>query len=147
MGKRIALLSVLLVCAALAPPGCSRTSPEQALRDQVSALQDAVEARDAGAIRGLLADDFVGPGGMDGEGAVRMARLAFLRHRDVGTTVAGPLRVALREGDATVSFDVAVTGGSGSLLPDAARLYSVETGWRLENGDWRLLSASWEPRL
>src|SRR5690606_40314229 len=79
--------------------------------------------------------------------AVCTARLAFLRHRQVGVTVAGPLQVALRERDATVSFEVALTGGSGGLLPEAARLYSVETGWRLEDGDWRLLSASWEPRL
>jgi len=48
---------------------------------------------------------------------------------------------------ATVAFDAALTGGSGRLLPDAARLYSVETGWRLDDGEWRLTSATWEPRL
>lgn len=147
MGKRIPWSFVLLACVALALTGCTGPSPEQALREQVSALHGAVEGRDAAAIGDLLADDFVGPGGMDGDAAVRMARLAFLRHRDVGATLAGPLRVDLREHDATVSFEVALTGGSGRLLPDAARLYSVETGWRLQDGDWRLLSASWEPRL
>ena len=147
MGKPIPLPLLLLACVALVLAGCTATSPEQALRGQVSALQAAVEGRDAPAIGDLLADDFVGPGGMDAEAAVRMARLAFLRHREVGATMAGPLRVELREHDATVSFEVALTGGSGRLLPDAARLYSVETGWRLEGGGWRLLSASWEPRL
>ena len=147
MGTPIAKLPALAACAGLLLAACARTEPETALRGQVAALQEAVEAREPAAIRRLLSEDFIGPGGMDRERAVRTARLAFLRHRQVGATVAGPLQVALRERDATVSFEVALTGGSGRLLPDAVRLYSVETGWRLEEGDWRLLSASWEPRL
>ena len=37
--------------------GCSRTSPEQAVRDRIESLQDAVDARDAGDVADMLADD------------------------------------------------------------------------------------------
>jgi hypothetical protein len=127
--------------------GCARATPERHLRDTVAILQAAIEARDAGDIRGVLADDFVGPEGLDREGAVRMAQAMFLRHRDIGVAIAGPLQVRMQPGHATVRFEAALAGGSGNILPDTARLYSVETGWRLDGGDWRLTSADWKPRL
>jgi hypothetical protein len=76
-----------------------------------------------------------------------MAQAMFLRHRGIGATIAGPLQVRMQPGHASVRFEAALTGGSGGILPDAARLYSVQTGWRLQDGDWRLTSASWTPRL
>ena len=135
------MLVLLALCA------CTRTTPEQQLRAAVLSLQAGIEARDAGAIRNVLADDFVGPEGLDRDGAVRMSQALFLRHRDIGVTIAGPLQVRMQPGHASVGFDVALTGGSGRMLPDAATLYSVETGWRLQDGDWRLTSAAWKPRL
>ena len=112
----------------------------------MQALQEAVEQRDASAVEDHLADDFVGPRGMDRDGASRLAALTFLRHRDVGVTV-GPIDVSVKQDHATVRFTAALTGGSGRALPDAAQLYEVETGWRLEEDDWRLTSARWTPRL
>lgn len=140
-------MGIAVTVIAMALCACTRTTPEQRLRDTVAALQAAVEARNAGDIRQVLADDFVGPEGLDREGAVRMAQAMFLRHRDIGVAIAGPLQVRMQPDHATVRFETALTGGSGNLLPDAARLYSVETGWRLDDGDWRLTSASWKPRL
>lgn len=131
---------------ALALSGCARNTPEQHLRATIASLQASIEARQTSAVKQVLAADFVGPDGLDRDGAVRLALAMFLRHRDVGVSI-GPLQVQMQERNATVRFDVALTGGSGDLLPDAARLYSVETGWRLENGDWRLTSAQWTPRL
>ena len=140
-----AWLGAVVMLAALC--GCTRTTPEQRLRDTVASLQAAIQARDAGDIREVLAEDFVGPGGVDREGAVRMAQAMFLRHREIGVTMAGPLQVRMQPGHASVRFEAALTGGSGSILPDAARLYSVETGWRLDDGNWRLTSVDWKPRL
>ena len=144
MHARTWLVAVVMLAALCA---CTRTTPEQQLRDTVSSLQAGIETRDAGDIRAVLADDFVGPEGLDREGAVRMAQAMFLRHRDVGVTIAGPLQVRMQPDHASVRFDVALSGGSGGVLPDTARLYSVETGWRLQDGDWRLTSAEWTPRL
>ena len=122
--------------------------PEARLRSSVGALQAAVEAREGGTVGDFLATDFIGPQAMDREGALRMARVAFLRYRTVGVSIVGPLDVQMQGDDhARVRFDAALTGGSGALLPDAARVWSVDTGWRMEDGEWRMTSAGWEPRL
>jgi ketosteroid isomerase-like protein len=137
------------VLAALLP-SCSRTPPEQRLRDTVATLQTAIETHDVGAMKKMLADDFVGTEGLDRDGATRLAQLMFLQHRDISVSL-GPLRLELSPQSApdhaTVHFTAGLTGGSGTGLPDSAHLYEVETGWRLEGNEWRLTSASWTPRL
>ena len=125
---------------------CTKTPPEQALRDTIADLQAAVEARDASAMESFLADDFVGPDGMDRDGARRMAALYLMRHDSVGATT-GPLTVQMQTDHARVDFTAALTGGSGRLLPESGRVYAVRTGWRVEDGDWKMTSASWEPQL
>lgn len=137
-------LALLVTVAMLAC--CARTAPEEALRARVAALEAAVDARDAGALGDFLADDFIGPGGMDDTGARRLAQGMFLRYRDVGTRL-GPLAVELQDRHATVRFDAVVTGGAGALLPQSGQVYDVTTAWRLEGGEWRLVSAEWSPGI
>jgi len=140
---RALLLGLALAVWATA---CGRDPPEQRLRDSVAQLQQAIEQRDAPALQEWLAADFVGPEGLDREGARRLAVGSFLRYRRLGVTV-GPLEVAMRPDHATVRFTAALTGGSGQPLPEAARLYEVETGWREESGEWRMTSARWSAKL
>ena len=136
---------IWMALAALA--ACSRDTPEQAVRTQVEAMQAAIDARDAGDIDELLADDFIGNDGMDRRAIRQLASAVFLRHRDVGAKV-GPIGVELRgDSDAIARFSVIATGGSGGLLPESGQVYQVETGWRLVDGDWKLLNASWKPKL
>ena len=104
----------------------------------------AVKATD---IDGLLADDFIGNEGMDRRAAKQLASGVFLRHRHVNARL-GPVAVELRgETEAIARFNVIATGGSGGLLPDSGQVYQVETGWRLVDGEWQLLNASWKPNL
>lgn len=125
--------------------GCTRTPPEERLRETVAGLQEAIEERNVSALDEVLAEDFIGPGGLDHRGARRMAQAMFLRYGDVGVSV-GPLDVQVEEQHATVSFTAALTGGTG-MLPDSGQVHDVETGWRLENGEWQLVNANWKPRL
>ena len=127
--------------------GCSRTPPEQAVRQQLAALQTAIDARDAGAVHDLLADDFIGNGGMDRRGARQMATAVFLRHRDVGARL-GPVTVEIQsETEAVAKFNVLATGSNGGLIPTNGQVFDFETGWRLVDGEWRLLNARWTPEI
>ncbi len=138
---RVAMLAVLLLA------GCVRQDPERAVRAQLDAMQAAIDVRDPGRIDDLLAEDFVGNDGMDRRAIRQLATAVFLRHRDVGAKV-GPVTVELRgDSDAIARFNVIATGGSGGLLPESGQVYQVETGWRLVDGEWKLLNASWTPNL
>ena len=139
-------LSAVLVPVLLVLCACSRTAPEDALRQEVAAMRTAVEARDVGDIADGIADDFIGPEGMDRTGAKRLAQLVFLRNRDVGVTM-GPLDIAMREGGATVKFTAALTGGSGGMLPTSGQMYDVSTDWRQNGDEWELVAAEWTPKL
>ncbi len=144
-----AAATVLVVVALFA--ACRRTGPEQQLRQDVAQLQAGVQARDLSSIRSALADDFDGPEGMDRNAAVRLAQVMYLRNQRINA-VFGPLRVTLlpsaaNPDHATVEFSAALTGGSVGALPDTARVYQVRTGWRLQDGDWRMTSADWTSAL
>lgn len=141
-GTRGAGTMLLLAFLLLAASGCRPASPETQLREDVAALETAIEARDAGAVAGFLAEDFVGPGGLDRAGARRLAALHFLRHRDVGVAT-GPLDVALQGDHATVGGNVVLTGGAGGLVPRSGDFRQVTTGWRLRDGEWRMTSIDW----
>ena len=136
------IAAALLLVAAMA--ACARPQPEEALRQALDGIQAAIEARDAGELSEHLSDDFIGPGGLDRDGARRLAALHFMRHGDVGV-LPGPLDIELQDDHARVRFSVVLSGGSGRLLPDSAQAWQVDTGWRLVDGEWRMSSADWAP--
>ena len=144
-GRTAKVAGMLLATLALLSAGCSRTPPEEALRATIAAMENAAETRDAGGLAEHLAEDFAGPGAMDRDGFRRTAALLWLRSRDIGVSL-GPLDVEVRGEHAQVRFTAMTRGGEG-FLPDRAQVYDVDTAWRLEGGEWRLISARWTPAL
>ena len=143
--QRIATATGVAACLLLV--ACTKDDPEQAVRSRIQAMQAAIDARDAGDVEDLLAKDFVGSDGMDRHAIRQLAVGVFLRHKDVAAKL-GPVSVELRgESDAIAKFSVLATGGSGGFLPESGQLYQVESGWRLVDGEWRLLNATWTPNL
>lgn len=138
------IVALLLACATVA---CSRTDPEQALRQTLAQLQAAVEARDASAVADTLAEDFVGNDGMDRREARALALLLMKRHQSLGVSF-GLLDVRMQPpSNAVATFTAMTTGGSGGLLPERMQAYAVETAWREVDGEWLLYHARWTPRM
>ena len=72
-----------------------------------------------------------------------LLRGVLLRHRDIGVLL-GPLDLTMHGADrATVKVDALVTGGAGGLLPASGRRIAIDSGWRLDDGEWRCISARW----
>jgi ketosteroid isomerase-like protein len=140
----VALVLGLVLVPQLA--GCSRTPPEESLRRTIGQMQAAIEQRDAVTLADGLAQDFIGPDGMDRKGAQRLAQLVFFRNRDVGVTL-GPLDIAMVEGGATVTCTAALTGGSNALLPTSGQVYDVTMQWRQDGDAWELVNAEWAEKL
>jgi ketosteroid isomerase-like protein len=137
-------LQVFVLGLALA--GCSRTPPEESLRRTIEGMQAAIEKRDAVTLADGIAEDFIGPDGMDRKGAQRLAQLVFFRNQQVGVTL-GPLDIRMQEGGASVTCTAAMTGGTTAMLPTSGQVYDVTTQWRQDGDDWELVSAEWETRL
>ena len=146
-GKRgaAALLAAFLLGLLLLLPACKHTPPEQALRETIAKMQEAGEKGDVKALFEPIAEDFSGSEGMDRTSFRRYVTLMRMRQKDVGATI-GPMDIKLFGDRATANFTLGITGGNG-LLPDQAQAYEVETGWRLEGDDWKLISAKWKPKL
>ena len=140
LGRGLCACFGLALCLALS--ACSRAPAEQRLRTSIAELQEAIEARAPARAVDHLAEDFVGSGNLDREGARNLLRLMAIRHQQLGLTL-GPMQLELIGDRATVRFTAVATGGSGALIPQSARVWNVETGWRDEDGRWRLISAEW----
>ena len=124
--------------------GCARPAPEQRLRATLEQLHQAIEARAIGDAMAPVAEDFVGEQGLDAAGLRRLMQLQMLGNQKIGVTL-GPVDVQLRGDTASVRFTALLTGGSGRWLPEQAQTYQVTTGWRLQEEEWQLYHAQWEP--
>jgi hypothetical protein len=138
------LLLALTVLAALA--SCTREAPEAALRAQLQRMQAAATERNAGDFMEGVAADFTGNGGMDRAALHNLMRALVLGNSTIGATV-GPVEIDMKSEQATLRFTVLLTGGSGRFPPDNAQTYSIISGWRLEDGQWRVYYAQWKPNL
>lgn len=139
-GAAAACLLVALLVGA-----CSRTPPEQRLREQMASMQQALEQRRAGDFMEGVAADFGGERGMDRAALQQVVRVQMLANSSIGLTL-GPAEVELHGDRATVRFSAVATGGSGRFLPDSAQAWDVTSGWREEDGQWRLYYAQWAPK-
>ena len=142
---RVRAWFALAICACVLL-ACARTVPEARLRATIDALQQDLESRDLAGLSAVVAEDFVGPEGMGRSDLRRLAQASFLRYRSVGVSL-GPMHVdmAADERHATVRFTAALTGGDGAMLPESARVHTVESGWREDDeGEWELTSLDWD---
>ena len=143
-GRWRASVVLALMIPLLVAVGCSRSPPEQRLREQLGRMQAAVEQRQPRDFMEGVAADFAGNGGMDRAALQQVVRAQVLANADIGLTL-GPAELEMRGDRATVRFSALATGGGGRLLPDNAGRWQVTSGWREEDGQWLLYYAEWKP--
>ncbi|MET0656312.1 MAG: nuclear transport factor 2 family protein [Pseudoxanthomonas sp.] len=131
---------VLTLLAALS--GCGRGTPEAALRAQLQEMQDAAAQGKTGDFMQGVAADFTGNEGMDRAALHNLLRMQTLGKSDIGVTTS-PVEIDMQGEHATVRFTAVLTGGNGRFLPDSAQVYAISSGWRIEDGKWRVYYAQW----
>ena len=144
LGRRARSCCLLLTLVVLG--ACSAEPSEAALRAQLVGMQEAAARQRIGDFMQGVAADFTGNDGMDRAALHNMLRMQVLGKTSVGIST-GPVQVDVTGETATVEFDVLLLGTSGRVLPDSARSYSVTSGWRIEDGQWRVYYAQWQTRL
>lgn len=133
---------LLLALAALA--ACARDTPETTLRAQLQRMQAAATERRVGDFMEGVAADFIGNDGMDRVALHNLMRVQVLGNSTIGVTT-GPVEIDMKSDQATLRFTALLTGGQGRFIPDSAQTYSITSGWRLEDGEWRIYYAQWKP--
>ena len=139
-----AIAGLILALGLVLLSGCAvDQGDEQAIKQKLEQLEEAVEDKDASSLAGFMAEDFSGPSGMDRERAEAFARVMMARHTELGVT--WDLKSLDIQGDrATVELTAMLTGRA--LVPGfdgRGRLMNVQMGWRRTNGEWWLVHANW----
>lgn len=138
---RLALVALLLT-------GCGGPpSVETRINESLDQMESHGEAGERGAFMAYLAEDFSGQhGAFDRETFGQYLVLQWSQYRRLYVQRLPAKIVATGPESASASFRTLVTGGQG-LLPERGQLFDVETQWALEDGDWLLVRANWEPVL
>jgi hypothetical protein len=135
----------IVLCAVSA---CHRTPPEQIIRDTIAQMQAAGEKQEIDGVMAPVAEDFAGRGddeiNLDRKTLVQFLTVLRMQHGGALHATLGPITVALQGTDrATADFTMLVTGGHG-VIPHDGQLEDIRTGWRLDGGHWKLISAEWK---
>lgn len=142
-------IGVILALGTLFIAGCSKPLPaEQQILATIDAMESAIEEGEVDEFMDPIAEDFIaGNSGLDRRMLgllVRRERMA--RDRISVTRYDTEVELSTAQTRATASFRALATGGSG-LLPDEGELWRFETGWRLDDDAWMLISAEWRRGL
>ena len=140
--KRIAVRGLLISWLILLIVGCSHPPDEDALRQTIVDMQKAAEGRSLSGVIDHVSDDFGSGQGLDRDTLRRMLQGQILSNAKIGATL-GPLTIVLQDARATVDFSMVLTGGSGRFIPEQGRAYKVSSGWRIEDGEWKVYFADW----
>ena len=140
--NKLTFWCLLLSLFALAQ--CRQPPDEKALRATIDAMQSAAEARDAGAFMEHVASDYSSAREPNNRIFLeRYLRMMMLQQQSIGVTRTRT-EITLYSGRATARVAFIVTGTNGSLFPERIDGVTADTGWRIEGGEWKLLSADWQ---
>jgi len=137
---RLGILALALMTSACGPP----PSDEARIRARIETMQTALAEGEVGAFMAPLADDFTAATrDLDRRATRFLLRREMLAHDQLRASLVD-IEIEL-QGDsrATATMHAVTTGGSG-LIPETGGWYRVTTGWRLDGGEWMLISARWE---
>lgn len=129
--------------------GCGQdnSSPEQRIRNDLAAMEQAAEEKDLGALRGAILDSYSDNEGYDKKSVTQLIRLNFLRQQNIHLLTRIKSIELLDTANATVIVYVAMAGrpleDPGTLIGMSADLYRFEAGLAEQSGKWKVARAQW----
>jgi hypothetical protein len=136
----------LLLLAAVSLWACSQPlTVEQQVIAVIREMEARIEAGERLAFMDYVASDFSGRNGtMNHDQVKALVVFQLNRHKRLQAQLF-PIRVeSTDEARAEARFRALVTGGP-NWLPESGQVFDFVTRWRLEDGEWLLYSADWEP--
>ncbi len=140
---------ILLLLTLFAFSACSKKmSPEDRVREVVQKTAEMVRAKDLKGFMRLVSKDYNDDTGNDYNGVKGIVFYQFMR--------SGALRVFLRDVEVEVQGERAIVDtrvflvrtkdkdSIADIIPEDAEGFRFSVALRLEDGEWRALSAKWE---
>lgn len=145
-------LGAVCLLGAMSVAGCGASDPELEIRAMLAAAEEAAEARDVGFFSDVLGTSYRDARGNDREEALRMIRGYFIANQRVEIVsrvdelvLEGPQGDAAR---AVVHAGMAGQRAGGGLIDGVdADLYRFELELVNDDGDWRIIGATWSRAL
>ncbi|MDX5152426.1 MAG: hypothetical protein R3188_08120, partial [Acidiferrobacterales bacterium] len=119
-------LAILIPFIALIVTGCTRTSDEDLIKQNLDQAIEAVKARQPKAVVKHLTQDFIGQEQMGTEDVRRFMIAQFFRNQKINIVTTGLNITVDNAQQAHANFRVVVTGGM-DWIPDRLDYYQVET--------------------
>ena len=136
----LTLLLGVMMAACSEPP-----TIEQLIIAEIRAMETEIESGERLNFMSHVSEDFRGQGGAMGRDELRAyVVLQFNRYKNLEARLFPISVTPISETEANADFKALLTGGPG-WIPEDGQLYEINTHWRLEDDDWRLVAAYWEP--
>ena len=145
------MLRPLLLSVSVLALACSSKprDPEAEVRAAVEALEEAVEARDVGLVKDLLADGYQDDRRNDKRALVSTLQFLFLRKQSIHVLVTINDIELVGEDRATVALVAAAAGvpiANASVLAklSSADIFDMRFDMVRDGGDWKVTGAKWK---
>ena len=124
--------------------GCSDTSDEDQIKENIQTLQIAVESESPNDFIDILDKGFLGNQQFNRILIKKYLIINFMRHSDIKIRITHT-NIIINKSDtslATANIKAILTGGKG-LLPEQGRLMNIQSHWVKKNKKWVVKIAHW----
>ena len=133
----------LIALTALLWAGCSEPLPDEArIRQRIESMSAATANKDLAEVLAPVHEDFLGNQRIRKANLKGLVFVHFRRHKHVHVFV-HDVQVSVNGASAEVSCNV-ILAGREQLLPEQGRVLQVVSQWKKIDGDWMVMSASWQ---
>lgn len=141
---------ILVLIFLIGHGSCRRPTEEDRIKKVVSDIEDAAERKDIKALLGHISRSYKDANGRGYEDIKGLLVMYFFRHQRVSVYVTD-LDVRVSNNTAEVSFDAVLSGAKdlqtpADILPEALGVYAFKAAFVKDDGEWKVMSASWEHR-
>lgn len=144
--RRVLRLLPLLLGLGLASCG-GQLTVEQQIIATIREMEAKIEAGERRPFMEHLAEDFSGQdGSLNREQVQALLIMQLNRYQRLQGQLFPIEVIETGEGTASARFEALVTGGA-HWIPESGQVFSFETHWRREDGEWLLHAANWDPAV
>jgi len=142
------LMLLLIVTIIIAFSACQRETDEQKIKNIITDIQTAAEAKDVKIIINNISKTYKDPQGFNYETIKRLLVGYFLQYPKISVYI-NNLEISVENSSARAIFQTVLTSGNktGSItdaIPQSLGMYDFEVSLKKESDGWKVISAKWE---